>query len=73
MLSLLLLPLLPTTIAAHNMQQEIEQMKKENIEGMQIIAAIIGGSATFQAKTQLSQEKYIERKKKKYGHTCFCS
>ena len=44
---------------------EIEQMKSEGASGQTIISQLISKSATFEKKTVYSQQKYLNKKKKK--------
>eukprot|EP00741_Cyanophora_paradoxa_P007328 tig00001107_g7088.t1 len=48
-------------------QEEINKMKGE-VDGAEIIKALVSNSATFQGKTEFSREKYIKKKTKKYLH-----
>ncbi|CAF0937356.1 unnamed protein product [Adineta ricciae] len=45
---------------------EIEQMKSEGASGQTIISQLVSKSATFEKKTVYSQQKYLNKKKKKY-------
>ncbi|GIL49642.1 hypothetical protein Vafri_5885 [Volvox africanus] len=47
-------------------QEQIEELKKSGKAGTEIIEALISNSATFQNKTEFSQDKYKKRKVKKY-------
>jgi tRNA (adenine-N(1)-)-methyltransferase non-catalytic subunit len=48
-------------------RDDIEKMKTaEDMSGNEIIGKLIENSASFQNKTQYSQEKYIKKKKDKY-------
>ncbi|GIL73504.1 hypothetical protein Vretimale_5280 [Volvox reticuliferus] len=47
-------------------QEQIEELKKSGKAGTEIIEALISNSATFQNKTEFSQDKYKKRKAKKY-------
>ncbi|EFC46435.1 predicted protein, partial [Naegleria gruberi] len=47
-------------------QDEILELKKQGVEGKEIISKLIEGSKSFQVRTQFSQQKYLKRKKKKY-------
>lgn len=47
-------------------QADIVSMKEKGLSGEQVIQAIISNSATFQAKTEYSKEKYIKKKQQKY-------
>jgi len=46
---------------------EIDQMKRENVDGQQIINALIQNSESFQARTAFSQAKYLKKKQQKYA------
>lgn len=46
--------------------EDIAKLKKENVDAKTIISTLVEGSQTFHTKTQFAQEKYVERKKKKY-------
>jgi len=45
--------------------EEIEQLKSEGASGQTIISKLISKSATFEKKTVYSQQKYLNKKKKK--------
>ncbi|KAG2332075.1 hypothetical protein Bca52824_003255 [Brassica carinata] len=47
--------------------EEIEAMRREGAKGEEIIEALIANSKTFDKKFQLSQEKYLLKKQKKYA------
>ncbi|KAG2484255.1 hypothetical protein HYH03_016900 [Edaphochlamys debaryana] len=47
-------------------QEEIQELKASGKGGSEIIEALISNSATFQNKTEFSQDKYKRRKAKKY-------
>lgn len=47
--------------------EEIHKMRKQGASGNEIIEALIANSATFEKKTQFSQEKYKLKKQKKYA------
>ncbi|KAF0974766.1 hypothetical protein FDP41_006240 [Naegleria fowleri] len=47
-------------------QDEILELKKQGVEGKEIINKLIEGSKSFQVRSQFSQQKYLKRKKKKY-------
>lgn len=51
-------------------REEIEGLKKDmknsDITGAELVDKIIANSASFQSKTEYSQEKYIKKKKAKY-------
>ncbi|CAF3490836.1 unnamed protein product [Adineta steineri] len=47
-------------------QEEIEQLKSEGVSGQSIISQLVSKSATFDKKTVFSQQKYLNKKKKKY-------
>ncbi|KAJ0239899.1 hypothetical protein HA466_0226150 [Hirschfeldia incana] len=47
--------------------EEIEAMRREGAKGEEIIEALIANSSTFDKKFQLSQEKYLLKKQKKYA------
>ncbi|GLC34740.1 hypothetical protein PLESTB_001158300 [Pleodorina starrii] len=47
-------------------QEQIEELKKSGKAGVEIIQALCSNSATFQNKTEFSQDKYKKRKAKKY-------
>ncbi|ESQ39207.1 hypothetical protein EUTSA_v10001448mg [Eutrema salsugineum] len=47
--------------------EEIEAMRREGAKGDEIIEALIANSKTFEKKFQLSQEKYLLKKQKKYA------
>jgi hypothetical protein len=44
---------------------EIEQLKSEGASGQTIISQLVSKSATFEKKTVYSQQKYLNKKKKK--------
>lgn len=44
---------------------EIEQLKSEGVSGQEIISQLVSKSATFEKKTAFSQQKYLNKKKKK--------
>jgi len=44
---------------------EIEQLKSEGASGQKIISQLVSKSATFEKKTIYSQQKYLNKKKKK--------
>ncbi|KAJ4834887.1 hypothetical protein Tsubulata_049590 [Turnera subulata] len=46
---------------------DIEEMRRQGAKGNEIIEALIANSATFEKKTQFSQEKYKLKKQKKYA------
>ncbi|CAF0720492.1 unnamed protein product [Rotaria sordida] len=46
--------------------EEIEQLKSEGVSGQLIISQLVSKSATFEKKTAFSQQKYLNKKKKKY-------
>ncbi|CAF2982346.1 unnamed protein product [Rotaria socialis] len=45
---------------------EIEQLKSDGVSGQEIISKLVSKSATFEKKTAFSQQKYLNKKKKKY-------
>ena len=45
---------------------EIHKLKQSGVDGREIVSTIVSNSATFSGKTELSQEKYLKRKKAKY-------
>jgi len=45
--------------------EEIEQLKSEGASGQTIISKLVSKSATFEKKTVYSQQKYLNKKKKK--------
>lgn len=45
--------------------EEIEQLKSEGASGQTIISQLVSKSATFEKKTVYSQQKYLNKKKKK--------
>ncbi|CAH8383748.1 unnamed protein product [Eruca vesicaria subsp. sativa] len=47
--------------------EEIEAMRRDGAKGDEIIEALIANSKTFDKKFQLSQEKYLLKKQKKYA------
>ena len=47
-------------------QSDIADLRSEGTSGSGIIAALVGGSATFSGKTAFSQEKWLKRKTMKY-------
>ncbi|KAH8938650.1 hypothetical protein BDL97_16G094800 [Sphagnum fallax] len=47
--------------------EDIEQMRREGATGKAIIEALVANSASFEAKSAFSQEKYKRRKQKKYA------
>ena len=49
-------------ILQHN---EIEQLKSEGTSGQTIISHLVSKSTTFEKKTAFSQQKYLNKKKKK--------
>ena len=44
---------------------EIQQLKSEGASGQTIISQLVSKSATFEKKTVFSQQKYLNKKKKK--------
>jgi len=46
--------------------EEIEQLKSEGVSGHTIISQLVSKSTTFEKKTVYSQQKYLNKKKKKY-------
>ncbi|PNH11755.1 tRNA (adenine(58)-N(1))-methyltransferase non-catalytic subunit trm6 [Tetrabaena socialis] len=48
-------------------QDHIEELKKSGKAGAEIVEALCSNSATFQNKTEFSQDKYKRRKAKKYN------
>jgi hypothetical protein len=46
--------------------EHIAAMKREGATGGEVVRKLVENSATFTAKTQFAQEKYIRRKKKKF-------
>ena len=46
--------------------KDIEEMKKQGLEGEAIINKLIEGSQNFHLRTQFSKEKYIRKKMEKY-------
>eukprot|EP01024_Parvocaulis_polyphysoides_P044874 TRINITY_DN415_c0_g1_i1.p1 TRINITY_DN415_c0_g1~~TRINITY_DN415_c0_g1_i1.p1 ORF type:complete len:552 (+),score=70.10 TRINITY_DN415_c0_g1_i1:123-1658(+) len=48
-------------------QEEILKMKEDKVGGVQIVDALIAGSKTFVAKNEFSQQKYKNKKAKKYA------
>jgi hypothetical protein len=46
---------------------EIEQLKSQGASGQTIISQLVSKSATFEKKTAFSQQKYLNKKKKKYN------
>ncbi|KAK6277968.1 hypothetical protein POUND7_018291 [Theobroma cacao] len=47
--------------------EDIDAMKRQGATGNEIVEALIANSATFEKKTQFSQEKYRLKKQKKYA------
>ncbi|XP_068645978.1 uncharacterized protein [Aristolochia californica] len=47
--------------------EDIDAMRREGTSGDQIIEALIANSLTFEKKTAFSQEKYRQKKQKKYA------
>ncbi|XP_056150339.1 tRNA (adenine(58)-N(1))-methyltransferase non-catalytic subunit TRM6 [Lampris incognitus] len=47
-------------------RDDIEMLKEQGLKGQEIIQELINNSTTFSEKTELSQDKYIEKKQKKY-------
>lgn len=47
--------------------EEIERLKKQSYSSEKLISAIIESHANFHKKTAFSQEKYLQRKKQKFG------
>ncbi len=45
--------------------EEIEQLKSDGASGQTIISQLVSKSATFEKKTIYSQQKYLNKKKKK--------
>jgi tRNA (adenine58-N1)-methyltransferase non-catalytic subunit len=45
--------------------EQIESLKNE-LQGSKLVEALAANSATFERKTEFSQEKYLSKKKKKY-------
>ncbi len=48
-------------------QTDIDKLKKQGLKGEQLIKIIAQHSKTFEKKTEFSQEKYLKKKKKKFG------
>ena len=46
--------------------QQIEELKREGLEGEEVIQKLMAASKTFETKTQFSQDKYKRKKQKKY-------
>ena len=44
---------------------EIQQLRSEGVSGQEIISKLVSKSATFEKKTAFSQQKYLNKKKKK--------
>ena len=44
----------------------MDKMREDGIDGVEIVEEIIENSETFQNKTQLSQEKFLKKKARKY-------
>lgn len=52
--------------ANQNLQHDdIEQLKLEGVSGQAIISQLVSNSVTFEKKTVFSQQKYLNKKKKK--------
>ncbi|KAK8642364.1 hypothetical protein V6N13_011710 [Hibiscus sabdariffa] len=47
--------------------EDIEAMRRQGATGDEIVEALVANSATFEKKTQFSQEKYRLKKQKKYA------
>ncbi|XP_031118360.1 tRNA (adenine(58)-N(1))-methyltransferase non-catalytic subunit trm6 [Ipomoea triloba] len=47
--------------------EDIDEMRRQGASGDEIVKALIANSATFEKKTQFSQEKYKLKKQKKYA------
>ncbi|XP_022766529.1 tRNA (adenine(58)-N(1))-methyltransferase non-catalytic subunit trm6-like isoform X1 [Durio zibethinus] len=47
--------------------EDIDAMRRQGATGNEIVEALIANSATFEKKTQFSQEKYRLKKQKKYA------
>ncbi|XP_044145902.1 tRNA (adenine(58)-N(1))-methyltransferase non-catalytic subunit TRM6 [Bufo gargarizans] len=47
-------------------RDDIEALKEKGIKGQEIVQQLIENSATFRDKTEFAQEKYRNKKKKKY-------
>jgi tRNA (adenine-N(1)-)-methyltransferase non-catalytic subunit len=48
--------------------EDIENLKKQK-SGKELVDALVQNSKSFENKTQFSQQKYLNRKKKKYMTT----
>jgi tRNA (adenine-N(1)-)-methyltransferase non-catalytic subunit len=48
--------------------EDIENLKKQK-SGKELVDALVQNSKSFENKTQFSQQKYLNRKKKKYTIT----
>ena len=49
-------------------RDEINKMREDGVDGVEIMEKLIENSETFQAKTKFSQEKFLKKKAKKYHH-----
>jgi len=47
-------------------RDEINKMREDGVDGVEIMEKLIENSETFQAKTKFSQEKFLKKKAKKY-------
>ena len=47
-------------------RDEINKMREEGVDGVEIVEKLIENSETFQNKTKFSQEKFLKKKAKKY-------
>merc|ERR1719234_2929089 len=47
-------------------REEIDKMREDGVDGVEIMEKLIENSETFQAKTKFSQEKFLKKKAKKY-------
>ena len=47
-------------------RSEIDKMREDGVDGVEIVEKIIENSETFQNKTKFSQEKFLKKKARKY-------
>ena len=47
-------------------RDEINKMREDGVDGVEIVEKLIENSETFQNKTKFSQEKFLKKKAKKY-------
>ena len=47
-------------------RSEIDKMREDGVDGVEIVEKLIENSETFQNKTKFSQEKFLKKKAKKY-------